>query len=518
MNERAAPPTAPRPPRGPTANLPAPTGVAGRDREFLPAALEILETPTPPAPVALMMTICAFVLATLVWSFFGRLDVHAVAPGKIEVLGHAKVIQPLDPGRVSAIHVEEGALVKAGDLLLEFDPAEALADEATATDDMNASLAEVARRKFAIDRVRAILPPQESAADAPTPDGRLVQLMAIAAASDRAIRFDESIPDSIRMRERSVLSAELTQLSDGLADLDHQMTQKRATRQRLNMSIAFQVGLIQTMTQHVSTRQQAIDLQVGTKINLYDAKEQLQKSQSSLASDQGQLIEVDAALKELQGQKTKALSQFIADNENKASEAARKTDDARQRRAKAEAKLARTRLYAPIDGVAQQLAVTTIGQVVTTGQQLMLITPRGGRLQVEALVANLDIGFVRLGQDAAIKVDAFPFTRFGVLHGTVVSIASEAVDEQAAKRVMANAISGANPAGGQPSGAPGQPGVFVFPVRIELGETAIRAGDALIEVSPGMTVTAEIRTENRRVIDYFLSPLRKLASESLKEQ
>ena len=90
----------------------------------------------------------------------------------------------------------------------------------------------------------------------------------------------------------------------------------------------------------------------------------------------------------------KAVSQFIADNENKLAEASRKRDEARQSLAKATARLERTKLVAPIDGVVQQTAVTTVGQVVTTGQQLATITPAGGELQVEALVPNLDIGFV----------------------------------------------------------------------------------------------------------------------------
>jgi hemolysin D len=103
---------------------------------------------------------------------------------------------------------------------------------------------------------------------------------------------------------------------------------------------------------------------------------------------------------------------------------------ARQALAKATARLARTKLYAPIDDIVQQSAVTTIGQVVTIGQQLIVVTPDAGKLQVEALVANLDIGFIKLGQDAAIKVDAFPFTRFGVLKGKVAKIASGAIAEQ----------------------------------------------------------------------------------------
>ncbi|MGO8738224.1 HlyD family type I secretion periplasmic adaptor subunit [Rhodoblastus sp.] len=516
MNERAEPPKAPEPEKVKPA--PPTSGVQGRDREFLPAALEILETPPPPAPVAFMLTICTVFLIALIWSFFGRLDVYAVAPGKVEVVGHAKVIEPLDPGRVIAIHVAEGARVKAGDLLIETDPAEALADEKAAKDAMNSNLAEVERRNFAVAAVRGLKQRIDAQQDEKATASEFSALESIAADADQLLRFPNSIPEFIRGRELAVLRADLGQLSDSLADLDKQMAQKRATRKRLDMSIAFQVALTDTLTQLVKTRQDAIDLHVGTKINLYDARQQLQRSQSSLASDQGQLIETEAALSELQGQKIKVVAQFIADNENKASDAARKADEARESAAKAASRLARTKLYAPTDGVVEQLAVSTVGQVVTTGQQLMNISPHNGRLQVEALVANIDIGFVKLGQEASVKVDAFPFTRFGVLHGKVVDIAPEAVDEQAAKRAMANVTAGANAANAPPSGAPGQPDVFVFPVTIALDETTIKVGDAQIPIAPGMTTTVEIKTQKRRVIDYLLSPLSRITSEAFRER
>src|ERR1700722_16642908 len=163
MNERAAPPAAPPP--QPRSSRPIPVSVSGRDREFLPAALEILETPPPPLPIALMATISAFALAALVWSYFGRLDVHATAPGKIEPSGYAKVIEPLDPGKIAAIHVEKGQTVKAGELLLELDPAEGGADALSAQNALHASLAEVARRRYAINAVRAAEAEVQSAQD-----------------------------------------------------------------------------------------------------------------------------------------------------------------------------------------------------------------------------------------------------------------------------------------------------------------------------------------------------------------
>ena len=522
MNERTAPPVAPPPPPQPRPSRPPPIAVTGRDREFLPAALEILETPPPPLPIALMATISACALVALVWSYFGRLDVHATAPGKIEPAGYAKVIEPLDPGKIAAIHVEKGQSVKAGDLLLELDPAEADADALSAQDALNASMAEVARRRYAINAVRAAeaeLQPDRldarSSDEAPGADSGPVE--SLAGRAEFKIAWDAALPEQFQLREEAVLRADLAQLSDALKALDRQMSEKLATQKRLDMSIAFQNKLMETLNQRVSTRQQAIDLNVGTKIDLYNAKEELEKDEAALASDQGQLIETDAAIRSVRSEKAKTVSQFIADNENKLADAARKADEARQALAKANARLARTRLYAPTDGVVQQLAVTTVGQVVTTGQQLIVLTPIGGKLQVEALVANLDIGFVKPGQDAVIKVDAFPFTRFGALQGKVVNIASAAVAEQDAKRALANETATANVSPEAPT-APGQPESFVFPVTVSLDETAMKIDNATIPLTPGMTVSVEIRTDSRRVIDYLLSPLAKIGSEALRER
>jgi hemolysin D len=435
-------------------------------------------------PIALIGTICLVALAALVWSIVGRLDVHAVASGKIETAGYSKVIEPLESGKVAAIHAQAGQSVAAGDILFELDPTEATADARSAEDSLNANLAEIDRRRYAIDTVRAAQGEElrDAAGGPDSADGTQVagQVEKLAGRPDLKIDWDASLPDSFRLREEAVLHADLAQLSDSLNALDKQMAQKLATRKRLDMSIAFQHSLMDTLNQRVSTRQQAIDLNVGTKISLYDAKEELERSEAQLASDEGQLIETDAALKEVQGEKAKTISQFVADNQNRLAEASRKADEARQALAKAAARLARTKLTAPIDGVLQHTAVTTVGQVVTTGQQLAVITPTGGKLQVEALVANLDIGFVKLGQEAVIKVDAFPFTRFGVLHGKVAKIASGAIAEHDAKRGLADATATANAASTPPT-LPGQPESFVFPITVVLSPLAKIASEAARE-------------------------------------
>lgn len=182
---------------------------------------------------------------------------------------------------------------------------------------------------------------------------------------------------------------------------------------------------------------------------------------------------------------------------------------------KAHARLGRTILTSPIDGVVQKMAVTSLGQVVTTGQEMMTMMPTGA-LDIEAFIDNIDIGFVKAGQEVAIKLDAFPFTRYGTIRGRVLSVATDAIDEDEARRMQANATSLANSSSMGTSRSPNQK--FVFPVTIALERSDVRIGDALVPLSPGMSVTAEIKTGNQRIIDYVLSPLTQMTSEALHER
>jgi hemolysin D len=405
------------------------------------------------------------------------------------------VIQPLEPGKVREIAVDNGVAVKAGDLLVAFDPSELQADERNYAEELSASEAEATRRRAVISVARNA----QDATDLATPE----------------LPWSDSIPEATRFRQEAVMRADLNQLADTLNDLDQQIAEKSATIDKLNLSIAYRNKLIATPIDRVDLRNVGIKLNIDTKVNLFDAQESLEKSQSALASDQGQLVETNAAIKELASQKHKVTSQFVADNETKCADAERKAQDVAQQLAKAKAKLGRTQLFAPVDGVIQQLAVTTVGQVVTTGQQMMVIVPSSGLLQAEVYMDNAEIGFVKLGQEVVVKVDAFPFTRYGPLHGKVSRIASDAIDEQQARRAQSNVVNLAN---SETMPSANEPQKFVFPILIALDEGMIHIQDANVPLTAGMTVTAEIRTDSRRVIDYFFSPLARVASEALRER
>jgi len=462
------------------------------DREFLPASLEILVTPPSPVACALLISICSLFFLALAWSYFGWIDIYAVAPGKFQPIGGSKVVQPLEPGKVTAIHVENGNRVLAGDLLLELDPTETAADREAQARDLEAASAEAARRKAAIAAA-------QTTAMRPPP-----------------IDFDPSIGAAVRHREEGVLAADLAQLRSTLDGLNAQLAEKEATKERLTSTIAAREKLIALAKERVAMRQQLDAMGSGSRALTIEAMQQLETQITTDTGDRGQLIETDAAMGSLQRKIEQSTASFIAEQSQKRAEIEAKRDHLQQDLIKAQSKANRTELRAPIAGTVQQLAVSSLGQVVTSGQSLMTIVPLGGSIEVEVMIANADIGFVEVGQPAVIKVDAFPFTRYGTIDGVVEKVSRDAVDQRAAT-VLSDAANAAKPQSAAPN-SPAKPQDLVFPATIKVTQRVMAVDGKDIALIPGMGVSVEIKTGRRRAIDYLLSPLREIASRAGSER
>lgn len=210
----------------------------------------------------------------------------------------------------------------------------------------------------------------------------------------------------------------------------------------------------------------------------------------------------------MEARKFAAQQSFVDRNITELVEANRQLSDLRQELAKAELYEKASVLTAPVSGTVQQLQVHTIGEVVQAGQQLMIIVPDGMHYEVEGTLLNKDKGFVREGQNVRIKLDAFPYTRYGTLSGQVVDISNDAVSQHSG---MDNPLAGGGPAGGSPA-------ELVFPIRISLKATTIEADGETVPITSGMMVTAEVKTGNKRVIEYLLDPLLRMGDESLHER
>ncbi|HYM04409.1 MAG TPA: HlyD family type I secretion periplasmic adaptor subunit, partial [Stellaceae bacterium] len=220
-----------------------------------------------------------------------------------------------------------------------------------------------------------------------------------------------------------------------------------------------------------------------------------------------------AALAALKEQRQQSLAEYRRGNLGDLAQAEQKAASLKEQLIQAEQRRQLQTLTAPVDGTVQQLAVHTVGGVVTPAQQLMVIVPADSRLEVEAMVSNRDIGFVHDGEPAEIKVDTFNFTRYGLLHGEVLTVSQDAV-----AREKPGDKSNASTRNAQPDTSEPQGQELVYAARISLSATQMMIDDKPVNLSPGMAVTVEIKTGSRRVIEYVLAPLLRYKQASLRER
>ncbi len=457
-------------------------------REFLPAALEILETPPNPAGRAVMGTICAALVVALVWSCVGQVDIVATAPGSVIPAGKSKVVQPLEAGVLRAIRVEDGDHVAAGQVLFELDQTVAAAErDRIARDWRQARLDASGLRALSADLSGANFDP-----------GRFV------------------VPDGIPAAEigvaRAAIEARAREQAQKCQSLDQQIVQKDAETAENEAMVAKLAATLPLLRQKRDLYQSLLNVAFTSKVAWLDSEQAYTDQLHQLAVQQshgGQLVAAKAALA-AQLSQTRAgyahdVLKDLAETEQKAGELA-------EQYAAAAHKAAETVLTAPIPGTVQALAVHTLGGVVTPAQALLTLVPDGGPVLVEATVDNGDIGFVHAGQDVEVKVRTFEFTRYGLLHGHVVDVSRDRVAETAPARAPTDGRNGDAKA---EDGKANEPG-YVAHVALDSGVMMVDGREEAL--SPGMAVTAEIKTGRRSVISYLLSPLRRYEHEGIRER
>jgi hemolysin D len=458
-------------------------------RQFLPAALEILETPASPAGRAIGATIILFFVLAVAWAVFGRVDIIATASGKIVPTGRTKTIQPLETGIVSAIHVQDGDKVTAGQVLIEFDRTVTQAERKHIAQDLVASQLDVARLAALRESFDAGTMPR----DLVIPAG--------------ALDWDVA-------RTRSSMKAQASEQLAKLASINRQIEQKEAESQSITATIAKIDASLPLLEQGAIIRRKAMEIQYGNHIAYLEAQTRLIEQQNERIVQQRRIVEVAAARQALEQQIEQTKSGYERQILNDLSDAEKKVAQLGQDLVKAERKTAEQILRSPIDGTVQQLVLHTVGGVVTPAQQLMIIVPADSHLEAEAMISNRDIGFVSAGQQAEVKIDTFNFTRYGLLQGKVVSVSQDAI-----VREKPGAKAGSAKAGGALSDTSEPEGQeLLYSTRIALDQTQMQVEDRLVRLAPGMAVTVEIKTGTRRLIEYLMSPLLRYRHESLRER
>ena len=452
--------------------------------QFLPAALEIVETPPSPSGRALAASVIAFFTLAVAWTCIGEIDIVASAPGRIVPSGRTKLIQSYETGVIRAINVQDGQHVTKGDLLVELDPTINLADRDHQRGDLVAAKLEAAR-------LRAI----------------------IANASDPVEAFNappEATLDQIAV-QKQYLVAQIGEHHAKLAVLDRQYAQKEAEASTIRSSIAKIEGSIPVVQKRLQIHNGLKDY--DRKLVYFEVLQQLTEYQGEAKVQSAHLDETKSAMGAILETRRQNSEEFRRTRLAELTEAERKVAGLIEDLAKAEQRARFQKLTAPVDGIVQQLAVHSVGGVVTPAQTLLVIVPSDTHLEIEALVSNRDIGFVSAGQTVQIKVDTFNFTRYGLLRGTVLSISPDAVTKDGGSD---NANSAAATRNGPAQDRGGQQ--LAYSARVSLEATAMQVDDKLISLSPGMATTVEINTGSRRLISYLLSPLMKYRHESGRER
>jgi hemolysin D len=451
--------------------------------EFLPAALELIETPASPLGRITMWTLIALVVVAITWAVVGKVDIIATAPGRIIPSGQVKLIQPFEIGVVKAIHVKDGDHVQANDLLVELDPTTNAADRDRVEHDLVQAELDAARLTAALTG---------DADSFVAPDGA-----------------DPAMTDASR-RE---LVAAISQHQAKIAGLDRQIAAKQAERDQAKSTIVKVEASLPIVQKRVDIYEKLAANEYSSKVAALEAQQQLVEARDDRAVAKHQLEGAEANIAALQQERQGTEAEFRSQTLDDLAKAKQKVAEDTQEKIKAEQKTDLQTLRAPVAGTVEQLSIHTVGGVVTPAQTLLVVVPDGAGLEIEAMLPNRDVGFVHAGQSAEVKVEAFNYTRYGLMHGTVKSISRDALQPG---RKDAH-----KPAGGDsddPEDADNPQGSSSYVARVALSATAFDTEQGLLPLEPGMEVTAEIKTGQRRLIEYLLSPLLRYKHEGLRER
>jgi hemolysin D len=458
------------------------------EREFLPAALEVVETPASPSSRILIFLIVSFVLIAVIWAFIGRVDINATAEGRILPAGDVKIIQPLDPGTVKAIHVQNGQYVHKGELLIELDPTQPAADRDKLAGDLTQANLDAARLKGLKD---SFLHGGTPVFKAPA------NVSPIAAAETQA-----------------AMKAQAAQLASKLADLNQQIAQMDAEKAQADATVAKYRAEIPTLTEADRINRELMAKGFGQSLAALSAAQALSDAKNEIEISLHMGEQAVAQRAALEQQKREARAQYQADVLSDLRKAETQQNENGQDLVKAQDKSTETTLRAPNDGYIEQLSVHTLGGVVLPGQHLMIVVPDTRHLVVEAKLANKDVGFILPGQSVKVKVETYAFTRYGIVEGKVIDVSRYVIDPDPKAPAPQE-----DPQQQQDdsSAIPNQASP-TYVARISIATTSMIVDGQKRPLRPGMSVTAEIRTGTRSIADYMLSPLTKKMQESLHER
>ena len=435
--------------------------------EFLPAALEIQQTPPLPVARYIVWAIMTFFTIAVIWATVGEVDIVSVAMGKIVPSSRVKIIQPLETGVVREIYVKDGDSVNEGDVLIELDPTLTGADQIQTKEQQLALKLDRARILTILDKV----------------DGK--------EGIDYFSDLSEATPSQIKL-QRDRVNKQLNEHYSLIEALKDEKTQRQAERAATTERIQQLDSVIPLITERAKSLEDLLKDNMVPRVQWLELEQQRieQVKERDVQKNNGRMV--DAAIANINQRQSAQTAEFeknllteLADIENKIAAF-------NQEMIKANKRVTLQSLRAPVAGKVHQLSIHTIGGVVTPAQELMHIIPHDDPVEVEAWLPNKDIGFVHEGQTAEIKVETFPFTKYGLVDGEILNVSSDATPDENLG--------------------------LVYAMRVKMNKTTMQVKDKIVNLSPGMAVTVEANLGKRRIIEFLLSPLLRYKDESIRER
>ena len=435
------------------------------DTDFLPAALEIIERPVSPTARITTWVLLSGIVITGLWLTFGKIDVVASANGKLIPLDNVKLVQPAEAGVIRSISVRNGQRVRKGQALIALDPTFSSADLTQAQTALDVTMLDAARN-------RAVLSALE---------GRGLNL-----------NLPNGTPLGIANTQRQLARAQLAEIEAGILMRAADSRAALSTRGEALGQTAKLTETLPLLDEQIAANEALLAKGYVSKLRVIEMRRQrliaARDRDIAVQTANKASAQISGASGGIAQARAEARARILADLARAEGEANLK----REELVKSAQRSSLQTLIAPVDGTVAQLAVYTIGGVVEATKPLMVIVPKGGALVVEARLLNRDAGFVREGQSVAVKFEAFPFTRHGTIKGVIEGIGSDAVDDEKLGPV--------------------------YPVRVRLNCREPKASALCSRISPGMAATADIKTGQRSILSYLVSPIEKASLEAGRER
>ncbi|MEC4766478.1 HlyD family type I secretion periplasmic adaptor subunit [Halomonas sp. CUBES01] len=423
----------------------------------------------------IFFTVLVFAIILLM-SFVLKIEVVAKGQGRVLPISRVQVVQPEFSGRITAIHIKNGDSVEKGDVLIEFDPTEALTELGTIQAEEDRLRIEMARIDAMVDALDL---------DPATPDFIDQSLAGFSPPSD----LDEHV---FAEEQRKLLLAEVNDLLASLEQIDAREETNRRSEAVTSANIARVNAVLEIQSERLQAIEQLVERGATSRSDFLDVQEGFTRLEGERGVYQSELGQKAAERMALESERRRIKADLRSSLLDRYAEIDARLATLSEKERAAIRRVDAATLEAPASGVVDQLKVFTLGGIAESGAELLRIVPTDAKVEVEGTFSNQDIGFMKVGQQANIRLSAYPSERFGFIQGVVSDIAADSSESKKGK--------------------------WRYVVRIQPEQNYLEMGAERLYLRPGMTAKVDAITDHRRIISYFFAPIVEAVQNSLGER